>query len=103
MGAHATRAEQLAWWRLVALGYSMDEAALECGVPLSTARFWFKKAGGVIPRDARPTRLRVDIGQPSYRRLSIEERESILEGMSQRRSIRSMARELGRAPSTIKR
>jgi IS30 family transposase len=103
VGAHATRGQQLAWWRLVATGRSMEEAAVACGVPLSTARFWFKKSGGVIPRCARPSASQASQREPSYRRLSIEEREFILEGMSQRRSIRAMARDLGREPSTISR
>ena len=103
MGAHATRGQQMAWWRLVAAGCSMEEAAVQCGVPESTARYWFKKAGGVTPRAARPDSSHTNQPEPSYRRLSIEEREFILAGMSQRRSIRAMARDLGRAPSTIKR
>jgi IS30 family transposase len=84
---------------LISAGYSIEEAARRRGVAFSTARAWFKKAGGVKPRNA----VRTDGQTPAYRRLSIEEREFILVGISQRRSIRAMAAELGRAPSTISR
>ena len=103
MGVHSVQAKRLEWWRLVAVGWTLEEAAAECGVALSTARHWFVKAGGVIPRRARPGQNRDTSPEPSYRRLSIEERESILEGMSKKHSIRAMAKDLGRAPSTISR
>jgi hypothetical protein len=54
MGVHSVQEERLAWWRLVAVGWTIEDAAAECGMALSTARYWFVKAGGVIPRSARP-------------------------------------------------
>src|SRR3981081_147636 len=83
------------FWLLVRAGRSWIEAAgeLESGAP--TANRWFVQAGGVVPAHVRD--------QPSGRHLSVEEREKILVGISRGDSIRQIARDLGRATSTVTR
>ena len=101
MGPQATMAQRMEFWRLVSAGLSVEEAARCRGVAVATARSWVAKAGGVKPRNAAVNRAASK--EPSYRRLSIEERERILEGISRGESIRAIAAGMGRAPSTISR
>ena len=77
-------------------GEVVGEASAGVGVPESVGRAWLRQCGGVLPAQSPQT-------QPSYRRLSIEEREKILAGMARKDSIRAIARSIGRAPSTVKR
>jgi transposase, IS30 family len=87
---------QRRFWDLVAAGWSTEDAAAMVGVSATCGLGWFRKFGGVNPRFVLPH------GQIRPR-LSIVEREEIMVGTSQGESIRSMARRLGRAPSTIMR
>ena len=82
-------------WECIGAGCSVEEAAVRVGVPVTTARRWFREAGGVkdLP-SLRPA---------SYRRLSMLEREWIHAAMEREDSIREIARALGRSPSTISR
>jgi transposase, IS30 family len=75
---------------------SAAEAGLAVGVSVHTGRAWFADAGGMRPKfcDESPRRCP---------RLSFEERAAIAVGVWMQESIRSMARRLGRAPSTIMR
>src|SRR5690349_15007142 len=77
-------------------GEGSGEATLGVGVPESVGRGWLRQCGGVLPAPLPRT-------EPSYRRLSIEEREKILAGMARKESMRAIARSIGRAPSTVKR
>lgn len=82
-------------WEFIGAGCSVEEAASRVGVPVTTARRWFREAGGV---KALPSR-----GPATYRRMSMLEREWIHGAMERGDSIREIARALGRSPSTISR
>ena len=73
----------------------MEEVARECGVSAGTVAQWWRDCGGVKPSSS--------VAPVSYRRLAIGEREQIHAGMERGDSIRAIARELGRSPSTVKR
>lgn len=83
------------FWLLVRAGRSWIQAAGELEIGTTTANRWFVQAGGVVPAHLRD--------QPSGRHLSVEERERILVGISRGDSKRQIARDLGRAPSTVTR
>lgn len=72
---------------------SVTAAAWVVGVNRSTAANWVQEAGGVNPYDVVLSGVR----------LSLSEREEIFAGLSRGASIRSIARLLGRAPSTVSR
>jgi IS30 family transposase len=92
----ALNSVQRRYWEVVGQGVSAAAAGPLVGVSEGCGQKWFCKFGGVTPQFGRP-RGRV---RP---RLCIAEREEIMIGARQRESIRSMARRLGRAPSTIMR
>jgi IS30 family transposase len=87
---------QRRYWELVAAGLSTEDAAGMVGVSATCGLEWFRKFGGVNPQFGEPR------GQVRPR-LSIVEREEIMVGTRGGESIRSIARRLGRAPSTIMR
>ena len=79
------------WVALMVSGSgSVRAAARSAGVSASTAHRWVSEAGGVNPQ----------LGVLSGSRLTIVDREEIWFGRSQGRSVRSIAAQLGRAPST---
>jgi len=90
------RAEQCVFWEWYSAGLTIEVASERVGHSLGWGRRLVLKAGGVRPEF---TRSRV----PSLRFLSIAEREEILAGMERGDSIRQIARDLGRAPSTVQR
>src|SRR6185312_10333951 len=85
------------FWNPVGAGMSPREAGVSVGVSQRIGWVWFADAGGVKPTfvDETAPRLRS--------RLSVEEREEIQDGVARGESIRSMARRLDRAPSTVMR
>src|SRR5258708_3600243 len=84
------------YWELVAHGVTPTDAGRLVGMSERCGQTWFRDAGGMNPQFKIPSgRLRP--------RLSIAEREEIMIGTARRESIRSIARRLGRAPSTIMR
>ena len=85
------------FWDLVGQGMTPGAAGLAVGVSEATGRGWFADAGGVKPIFPDETVAR------SRRRLSVEEREEIQDGVARGESIRSMAQRLGRAASTVMR
>jgi IS30 family transposase len=87
---------QRQYWELVAQGVFPWVAGPSVGVSHTCGVRWFRQRGGVNPQFREPA------GQIRPR-LSIVEREEIMVGTSHGESIRSMARRLGRAPSTIMR
>jgi IS30 family transposase len=89
-------AVQRQFWELIAAGMSSVEAGRVVGVSNTCGVTWFRKFGGVNPRMP----LAQGVKRP---RLSLLEREQVMIGTSQGESIRSIARGLGRAPSTIMR
>src|ERR1700761_8760133 len=84
------------YWELIAAGVVPEAAAAALGVSLRCGSAWFTERGGVNPQ-LQQHRGRV---RP---RLSHAEREEIMIGTSRGESIRSMARRLSRAPSTVMR
>lgn len=86
---------QRRFWELIAEGLSSEDAATAVGVSGPTGSRWFCRFGGVNRLDAPTGRVRP--------RLSHDEREQIMLGITAGESIRSIARRLGRAPSTIHR
>jgi len=87
---------QRRYWELIAAGVSSEDAGSAVGVSPTCGGKWFRRFGGVNPRWVAPRGNK----RP---RLSGDEREQIMIGTAQGESIRSMARRLGRAPSTVMR
>lgn len=81
------------FWVLIAAGVSVDAAGTLAGASKATGRRWFDDRGGVNPR----------LVEPSGRCLSFVEREEIACLRERGLGVRAIARELGRAPSTISR
>lgn len=92
MGAHVRRDQQRAFWRLIRQGCSSREAARRVGLNSEAGKRWFRQAGGMPP---------LSVVEPSGRRLNIYDREQISAGMNAGKSIRQIAKELGRHPSTV--
>jgi transposase, IS30 family len=95
-GYWALKSVQRRFWDLVADGVAASVAGPMVGVSATCGLSWFRIFGGVKPRFMDPRGAK----RP---RLSIAEREEIMVGTRSKESIRSMARRLGRAPSTIMR
>ena len=81
------------FWDLVRSGLSPRDAAAVVG-STDGARRWFREAGGVKGNGP---------GAVSGRYLSLAEREEIAVGLAARKSLREIARELGRPVSTVSR
>jgi IS30 family transposase len=93
---HSLMALQRQFWELVAAGMSSEDAGRAVGVSNTCGSAWFRRFGGVNPR--------MQVAQGVKRpRLSLWERERIMIGTSRGESIRSIARGLGRAASTVMR
>jgi IS30 family transposase len=84
------------YWIQISAGRSIEEAASAVGVSIKTGRQWFADAGGVKPRCSEE-------GPRRRPRLSLGERVIIDVGVKLGKSIRSIAAEIGRAPSTVMR
>ncbi len=80
------------WVRLRA-GHAAKPTARALGLPTSTVRAYLLRCGGIRP----------DPRRRSSGRLSFEEREEISRGIAAGASLRAIAAELGRAPSTVSR
>ena len=80
-------------WRRMRAGHSMKPTARALGLPTSTVRSYLVRCGGIRP----------DPRHRAARRLSLAEREEISRGLAAGRSLRVIAAQLGRAPSTISR
>ena len=88
------REHRVRFWEAIARGASSVDAATEAGVLPSIGVRWFRKGGGMPPLTLAPL---------SGRYLSFEEREEIAVLLARGRGVREIARQLGRAPSTISR
>jgi transposase, IS30 family len=88
------RAVQLSFWRLIGADCSVQAAAAAVGVSWTRGKRWFAQAGGMAP---------MSLAEPSGRYLSLAERETIDLCWSEGWSQVEIARELGRARSTISR
>ena len=94
-GAPALRREvEREFWREIARGVASEEAAAAVGVSEAAGSRWFRQGGGMPSIDLAPL---------SGRYLSFHEREGIALLRVQGVGVREIARELGRAPSTISR
>jgi transposase, IS30 family len=90
----APRALQVQFWEGIRSGLGVAEAGVAAGVGPVKAFAWFKQAGGVKSNGPRAA---------GGRFLSVGEREEIAVGLAAGESLRSIARRLGRAPSTVSR
>jgi IS30 family transposase len=91
------RDQQRLFWCLVRDGASTNEAGRRLGVSQAVSWRWFREAGGMPPLPLSPP------ARGPGSRLDIDERELILAGLVRGDSIRAIARDLCRAPSTISR
>src|SRR5215217_1782274 len=82
------------FWAAIAGGLSSEDAAADAGVSAAVGVRWFREGGGM------PS---VTLAAPSGRYLSFAEREEIALLRAERRGVREIARQVGRAPSTISR
>ena len=83
------------FWRAIRAGSIVRLASVAAGVSTRTGWSWFYQAGGMPP---------LSLSSPnSARRLSVSDREQIVAGLAAGWSFRQIARQLGRAPSTITR
>ena len=80
------------FWSQIRAGVSIEEAARASGVSVTSARRWFREAGGV-----NPTRVQEPVG----RYLSFDEREEIAARVMAGQSPAEIARVLGRHRSSI--
>jgi len=80
------------FWRGIAAGLSTADAAEAAGASRQGAEKWFRDAGGMSP---------LSLSDPSGRFLTLLEREQIAVGVARGESIRQIARDLGRHPSTV--
>src|SRR5438045_7131543 len=88
------REHRVRFWEAIARGASSENAAVEAGVLPSIGVRWFRKGGGMPPLSLAPV---------SGRYLSFAEREEIAILLARGSGVREIARQLGRAPSTISR
>lgn len=91
--AHRKEVER-EFWRVVATGITSDRAAAAVGVSQAVGTRWFRHRGGM------PLNLLAPL---SGRYLSFSEREEIALLRAQGCGVRSIARQVGRDPSTISR
>ena len=89
------RESRVAFWEGVRAGGSVEGSGLVAGVSRTVARVWMQEAGGVIP-----LRLLTDL---SGRYLDPMDRTAIMLARREGKSIRAIARVLGRSPSTVSR
>lgn len=91
---HYTNKEKTLMWERWKQGHSMHEIAAFFGCKYHTSvQQIFSKAGGFAPIERKRCTLA----------LTVSEREEISRGLAREYSIRAIARQLGRAPSTISR
>ena len=88
------REHRVRFWTAIARGASSVDAAAEAGVLPSVGVRWFRKGGGMPFLTLAPV---------SGRYLSFTEREEIAVLLARGSGVREIARQLGRAPSTISR
>ncbi len=89
-----SRAVQREFWRLIATGVTTVETAAAVGVSGPVGTRWFRHAGGMTP---------LSLQEPSGRYLSFAEREEIALLKAQDKSVRAIARMIGRDPGTVSR
>ena len=90
---HLSEDEKSEIWLLTRQGTSVRAVSRRLRRSVASVRGYMELTGGVRP----PVRQR------AVNRLSVEEREEIFHGLATGESLRSIARRLGRSPSTISR
>jgi IS30 family transposase len=88
-----TDAQRDELWRRWKAGQSMEEICDALRRSCSAVRYQLSLSGGLLPR----------VRRRSARALTFAEREEVSRGVCAGRSLRSIARGLGRAPSTVSR
>jgi len=94
----ANREERALFWRYVAAGMSSEAAAVKAGASQPVGSRWFREAGGMPP-----AAFRLSAKPLSGRYLSLAEREEIALLLARGHGVCEIARQLGRAASTISR
>jgi transposase, IS30 family len=84
---------QRQFWLLIRAGVVRKQAAVALGLHPDTGKLWFRQAGGVMPAYV--------MAPSSGRFLSMSEREEIFAGIERGDSIRQIARQVSRSPSTV--
>ena len=88
------RAIEREFWRQIATGITSEAAAELVGVSQAVGSRWFRHGGGMAP---------MDLNAATGRYLSFAEREEIALLRVQGGGVRSIARQIGRSPSTVSR
>ncbi|HEV8055804.1 MAG TPA: helix-turn-helix domain-containing protein, partial [Nocardioidaceae bacterium] len=86
--------KQARFWVLMSRGSTLQAACDAVGVNRRTGRHWRQATGGQVPRK-KP--------EPSGRYLSLEERLQIADLRLAGAGVRTIATQIGRAPSTVSR
>ena len=94
----AVREQLVQFWKAIAAGRTSDGAGIDAGVSPAVGVRWFRRAGGMAP-----SHLSKNSKPPSGRYLSFAEREEIAILYAQEQGVCEIARQLGRAASTISR
>ncbi|MGJ0531809.1 IS30 family transposase [Methylocystis sp.] len=94
----AVREQLVRFWKAIAAGRTSDGAGIDAGVSPAVGVRWFRRAGGMAP-----SHLSKNSKPPSGRYLSFAEREEIAILYAQDQGVCEIARQLGRAASTISR
>jgi len=92
------RSERRPFWKAIVEGCSSEDAARMAGVSQPVGTRWFRECGGMPP-----SHLAVSAPLPTGRYLSLMEREQIALLRIRGEGVREIARQLGRAASTISR
>ena len=94
-GAPSHRREiEREFWKQIATGITSEAAAAAVDVSQAVGGRWFRHGGGMPP---------MDLGPATGRYLSFAEREEIALLRAKGYGVRSIAREIGRSPSTVSR
>ena len=88
----ARREHRQRFWVAIAKGMSSEDAGIEAGVSPAVGTRWFRDSGGIRP---------VSLAPVSGRYLSFREREEIAVLHARGVGVRDIARQLGRAASTV--
>jgi IS30 family transposase len=92
------RAHRGPFWKAISQGYSSEDAASIAGLSPAVGNRWFRQCGGMPPSN-----LALSAPEPTGRYLSLAEREQVALARARGEGVRAIARQLGRAPSTISR
>jgi transposase, IS30 family len=89
-----SRESRRRFWVGLREGLSTEDAARAAGVSWDSARRWFRQCGGMPPLSLVPPPVRGP-------RLNLAEREEIAAGVAAGLSIRAIAKQIKRCPSTV--